>query len=58
MFDVEFQTSFSHTGSRTTFSKNFGLMKVDKSIYISSPKIHLIFQASNQKLWTNFREDI
>jgi len=40
------------------FSKIFGLKKVDKSIYISSPKNRLIFQASNQKLWTNFREDI
>jgi len=56
MFDVEFQTSFSH--SRTTFFKNFGLIKVGKFIYISSPKIHLIFQASNQKIWTNFKEDI
>jgi len=35
MFDVEFQTSFSH--SRINFSKNFGLKKVKKiyQIFIS-----------------------
>jgi len=37
------------------FSKNFELNKGGKSNHISSPQILLRFQASNQKLWANFK---
>jgi hypothetical protein len=53
---LEFQTSFRY--SRITFQKNFELKIVSKSILVSCPNFFLMFWSSNQKLWTNFKEDV